>query len=85
MGYAHKLDLGDLEHSLETALQPVRPREEFIGHLRQRLVYPSAEVIEIQRAHMGTWILFGIFSGLVFAMLGWFLWGLLKNTAKPGA
>jgi len=75
-------DIEPIERRLEAAFTRVKPRDEFIGNLRQRLIYPAPEIMAVHPSQMAWWILLGIAAGLLLTLgilLGTLL---LKQRAK---
>lgn len=57
-------DLTSLENYLNTALQPIHPRQEFISHMRHRVSSPiSEQAIEVNFTRLLIYIMLGLASG----------------------
>lgn len=64
-----KLELDDLERILQSSLQPVKPRKEFIKQLRSRLSDPLIARLPHQKIERNHYLLFGLatlLSGVLF-------------------
>ncbi len=77
-------DIDSIERRLESAFSRVKPRDEFIGNLRQRLVYPAPEIMAVHPSQMVWWMMLAIFGGLLLTfgvILGFIL---TKKQTKAG-
>lgn len=62
----------NLEDQLKRSLRRVEPREEFVGHLHDRLTTPPAMTVE-RRTHAAAGLLFVAFSLLSGVLLVWLM------------
>jgi hypothetical protein len=62
-----KLDLEDIEHILQASLQPVKPRNDFVRHLRSLLAEPVERlpVVKVDRKHVLIFGLATLVSGIL--------------------
>lgn len=61
-------DVDSIERRLEAVFERVKPRDEFIGNLRQRLVYPAPEVMAVHPSQMVWWMILAIAGGLLLTL-----------------
>lgn len=61
-------DLEPLERRLAAAFARVKPREEFIGDLRQRLIYPAPEIMAVHPSQLAWWLLIAASSGILLTL-----------------
>lgn len=74
-------ELEPIERQLEAAFTRVKPRDEFIGNLRQRLIYPAPEIMAVHPSQTVWWIMLALGAGLLLT-LGILLGILLHKRAK---
>ncbi|NPV56696.1 MAG: hypothetical protein HPY76_08505 [Anaerolineae bacterium] len=64
----------DIEQQLESKMQPISPREEYINKLRDRLITPPTILYENPEKGWGLVVIFvGLFSGVLITWLLLFL------------
>jgi hypothetical protein len=66
-------DIDQLEHHLQAALRPVKPRPEFTGYMRQRLSDPPARRAssgELSSLQLAILAVVGLTGGLVVLIAG---------------
>lgn len=60
----------DLEQQLHFTLRPVKPNQEFVSHLQQRLTSPPAMTVEREYRILGLLLVAAsLFSGLLMVLL----------------
>lgn len=82
MGSKDTFEIEQLERDLESALRPVSPRTEFVGHLRQRLIYPSPEIVDIRRPPTAFWVMLGVLAGIILTVVALGLSGAFRKSPK---